>query len=78
MIVCVCASVSERKLRAVIADGATTMSEIERRCGAGAGCGACRPAVRECLRECRLAAAQASVAATVEFTPADAPELATA
>ena len=73
MIVCVCASVSERKLRAVIADGASTMTEIERRCGAGAGCGACRSAVRECLRECRMEAAQASI----EFA-ADTPELATA
>jgi bacterioferritin-associated ferredoxin len=86
MIVCVCASVSERKLRAVIADGATTMTEIERRCGAGAACGACRSAVRECLRECRLAAAYVSHVshvsveapqASVEFA-ADAPELVTA
>ena len=53
MIICVCANVSERKLRAVIADGATTLREVERRCGAGAGCGACRNAIRECIRECR-------------------------
>ena len=71
MIVCVCAGISEGKLRAVIADGATTMKQVERRCGAGAGCGACRPLVRECLRECRAESIQ-----LVEFAPADAPEFA--
>ena len=60
MIVCVCANVTERKLRAAIADGATTMREIERRCGAGAGCGECKPLVRECLRQCKAEAACAS------------------
>lgn len=70
MIVCVCAGVSQRKLRAVIADGAVTMREIERRCGAGAGCGSCRLAVRQCLRESREGAA-----AAVEFTVAEAAEL---
>jgi bacterioferritin-associated ferredoxin len=74
MIVCVCAGVSERKLRAVIVDGAVTMREIERRCGAGAGCGACRGAVKACLRECREVATQV----TMELSAADAPELAPA
>ena len=55
MILCVCANVSERDLRATIGDGATTMKEIGRRCGAGAGCGECRSAIRECLREHRAA-----------------------
>jgi bacterioferritin-associated ferredoxin len=75
MIVCVCANVSERKLRTVIADGATTMKEIERRCGAGAGCGACRPLVRECLQQCR-AEGQCHTSAVADFTdsvPAHAP-----
>ena len=62
MIVCVCANVSERSLRNVIAEGATTAREIERRCGAGAGCGECRPLVRECLKQCK-AEAQAAVSA---------------
>jgi bacterioferritin-associated ferredoxin len=53
MIVCVCANVSERELRATIDDGATTVKEIGRRCGAGAGCGECRSAIRDCLREHR-------------------------
>ena len=72
MIVCVCAGVSERTLRKVVAEGATSLKQIERRCGAGGGCGACRPLIRECLRA-------AEVAPAVEFTHADAAaELATA
>ena len=57
VIVCLCANVSERDLRATIAEGATTMKEVGRRCGAGAGCGACKSAIRECLREHRTQAA---------------------
>jgi bacterioferritin-associated ferredoxin len=75
MIVCVCAAVSERKLLAVIAEGAVTMREIERRCGAGAGCGSCRLTVRQCLRENRQ---QAAAAVSMEFSTAAATELAPA
>jgi bacterioferritin-associated ferredoxin len=74
MVVCICAGISERKLRAVIADGAGTLREIERRCGAGAGCGSCRAAVRQCLRDSRETAAPV----TMEFAAAEAPELAPA
>jgi bacterioferritin-associated ferredoxin len=58
MIVCLCSNVSERELLATIAAGATTVKEIGRRCGAGAGCGACKPLIKECLARCREAAAQ--------------------
>ena len=76
VIVCVCANVSERKLRAVVADGATTLREVRRRCDAGAGCGACHQAIRQCIRECR---AETEAAACVELVlPAATPELATA
>ena len=74
MIVCVCANVSERKLRAVVADGATTLREVQRQCDAGAGCGACHDAIRHCIRECRAEAQFASV----ELVPAATQELATA
>ena len=77
MIICLCANVSERELRATIADGASTVKEVGRRCGAGAGCGACKPMIRECLREARAAAERD---AAVMITEADcafpgAPEL---
>jgi bacterioferritin-associated ferredoxin len=55
MVVCLCANVTERELAAVIDGGATTVKEIGRRCGAGAGCGACRPLIRECIKQCRAA-----------------------
>jgi bacterioferritin-associated ferredoxin len=74
VIVCVCANVSERKLRATIAGGATTLKEIERRCGAGAGCGACHPLIRQCVKECRAAAAaparELATSAPAELAPA--------
>ena len=70
MIVCLCANVSERELVATITAGATTVKEVGRRCGAGAGCGACKPLIRECLSRCRAAAVQeaAVVVASVVIT----------
>ena len=70
MIVCLCANVSERELVATITAGATTVKEVGRRCGAGAGCGACKPLIRECLSRCRAAAVQeaAAVVASVVIT----------
>jgi bacterioferritin-associated ferredoxin len=45
MIVCHCQVVSDRRIRAEIEDGATTVDEIVDRCGAGARCGSCRPTI---------------------------------
>ena len=71
MIVCLCSNVSERELLATIAAGATTVKEIGRRCGAGAGCGACKPLIKECLSRCREAAARASAQdAAISVMPA--------
>jgi bacterioferritin-associated ferredoxin len=78
MIVCLCANVSERKLRATIADGATTVKEVERRCGAGAGCGACRPLIRECLRAARQPSPPAADQDITPFVGDGAAESATA
>jgi bacterioferritin-associated ferredoxin len=41
MIVCLCRGVSDRTVRAVIADGAASVEQVERGCGAGGDCGAC-------------------------------------
>lgn len=49
MIVCLCHPTSERDLDAIIDDGARTVEEVGRRCGAGTGCGACLDEVRERL-----------------------------
>jgi bacterioferritin-associated ferredoxin len=49
MIVCVCHPTSDRDVDAIIDDGARTVEEISRRCGAGTGCGACVDELRERL-----------------------------
>lgn len=50
MIVCLCHPTSDRELDAIIDDGARTVEEISRRCGAGTGCGACVGELRERLQ----------------------------
>lgn len=66
MIVCMCHPTSDRDLDAVIDEGARTVEDIGRRCGAGTGCGACVDDLRErlsqrgaagCGRECEREAA---------------------
>lgn len=61
VIVCICHPTSDRDLDAVIDDGARTVQEIGRRCGAGTGCGACVDELRDrlnakgansCSRDC--------------------------
>ena len=61
VIVCLCHPTSDRDLDAVIDDGARTVQEIGRRCGAGTGCGACVDELRDrlnakgansCSRDC--------------------------
>jgi bacterioferritin-associated ferredoxin len=41
MYVCSCHAVTEERVRAEIAEGATTPREIARGCGAGTDCGSC-------------------------------------
>ena len=54
MIVCICRRVSDRTVRAVIADGATTPGEVAAACGAGSGCGACCEQICEMIDERRV------------------------
>ncbi len=49
MIVCLCHAVRDRDLDAAIAEGASTVEEVGRACGAGTGCGACIPDVEDRL-----------------------------
>jgi bacterioferritin-associated ferredoxin len=49
MIVCACHPTSDRDVDAVIDDGARTVEDIGRRCGAGTGCGACIDELRDRL-----------------------------
>ncbi|MEO7442934.1 MAG: (2Fe-2S)-binding protein [Acidimicrobiales bacterium] len=51
MYICHCRAVTDRTIRAAIGSGAATVSEVARRCGAGARCGGCWPALQELLAE---------------------------
>ena len=64
MIVCVCHAVSDRAIRAVIADGAQTVRDVARRCSAGTDCGACRCTIREMLGAAQRTTRTGSVADT--------------
>jgi len=49
VLICSCKAVSERTVRATIADGAATVEEVGRRCGAGTQCGGCHLLIEELL-----------------------------
>ena len=49
MIVCHCRAATDREIRRSVRNGATTLREVSRACGAAAGCGGCADAVREIL-----------------------------
>lgn len=49
MIVCFCHPTSDRDVDAIIDDGARTVEDIGRRCGAGTGCGTCVEDLRDRL-----------------------------
>jgi bacterioferritin-associated ferredoxin len=53
VLVCLCRRVSEREVRAAVAEGASTVAELERVCGAGTDCGSCGDDLRALLREGR-------------------------
>jgi bacterioferritin-associated ferredoxin len=48
VILCHCAVVSDRDVRASVEAGARTVGEVQRSTGAGAHCGGCALAVRAC------------------------------
>jgi bacterioferritin-associated ferredoxin len=52
MYVCGCRAVTDHTVVCVIAEGACTVDEIARRCGAGGRCGGCRPELEQLL-SCR-------------------------
>ena len=45
MIVCLCKVTTDRDVAAAVADGARTVEDIGRACGAGTGCGTCKPLI---------------------------------
>ncbi len=51
MIVCLCEGLSDRDLREVVRDGATSRYELSLRTGAGRCCGSCRCDLRQIVHE---------------------------
>ena len=51
MYVCSCRAVTDRDICGAIAEGACSLAEVARRCGAGITCGGCQPALRQMLTE---------------------------
>ena len=51
MIVCHCAGVTDRDIARLVEQGATTLGDITRNCGAGRNCAPCRAVLQEMLCE---------------------------
>ena len=49
MYVCVCNAISDRRVRAVIDDGAATVGQVYRACGSQPQCGRCRTTICDML-----------------------------
>lgn len=52
MIVCICHNVSERAIRATLAEGARSMKEVRQRLNVGSGCGKCNSHAKTLVRAC--------------------------
>jgi bacterioferritin-associated ferredoxin len=52
MIVCVCKSVSDRKIRAFVAEGIDTFDELQFELGVATCCGKCEESVRDVMAQC--------------------------
>ncbi len=50
-VVCVCHGIGARQIAGAVEQGADSVAEIGRICGAGTNCGSCRPALARMLRE---------------------------
>ena len=51
MIVCLCNAISEAKIREVIRTGATSVREVQKRCGAGTDCGSCVMVIEQMVHQ---------------------------
>ncbi len=69
MIVCECTGTSDKKIRNLVREGATTVAEITRRCGAGGCCQACRPLISRIVK---ATVAESAVATPTIEAPAQA------
>ncbi|MEX3955259.1 bacterioferritin-associated ferredoxin [Trinickia sp. EG282A] len=61
MIVCVCKSVSDRKIRASIAEGVDTFDELQFELGVATCCGKCEESVRDVMAQCGVCESRCGV-----------------
>ncbi|KNH06517.1 Bacterioferritin-associated ferredoxin [Candidatus Burkholderia brachyanthoides] len=61
MIICVCKSVSDRKIRAAIADGAASFDELQFEFGVALCCGKCEESVRDVMAQSGVCASRCGV-----------------
>jgi len=47
MILCICQSVTDREIDAAIRNGAQSLADVSRACGAGGDCGCCRGSIEQ-------------------------------
>lgn len=67
MIICICRGKSDRDIHEAIAEGATSVRDLQR-CGIGDQCGSCHHTLRAMLAQ-SIAADQAAAAAMVAQQP---------
>ena len=53
MYICLCNAITEREIRSCAAEGACSMTDLERCLGVGTNCGRCRPMATEILNDSR-------------------------
>ncbi|MGH8782513.1 (2Fe-2S)-binding protein [Paraburkholderia sp.] len=61
MIVCVCKSVSDRKIRASIAQGVDSFDELQFELGVATCCGKCEESVRDVMEQTGVCASRCGV-----------------
>ncbi|QGZ61825.1 (2Fe-2S)-binding protein [Paraburkholderia acidisoli] len=68
MIVCVCKSVSDRTIRASIAEGMDTFDELQFELGVATCCGKCEASVRDVMAQSGVCESQCGVTHVVRST----------
>jgi bacterioferritin-associated ferredoxin len=68
VLVCHCQRVCDRTIRECIRNGARSIEEVSRSCGAGMSCGGCRPAIDSMLTARPEAVARAQPARSTRLS----------
>lgn len=60
MYVCVCLAVTDKEVETAIDEGAETLEQVTRACGAGGDCGSCHEMIEQLIDAKRLARERAA------------------